>query len=160
MIPKVARTYRPSPRSGSSPGFTLLEAVVVLLIVSFGLSLFWAGSFKQEESVRTRAFVSELSQFLAAARSQALLQGAPNPCVYDRKQAVISEELKGRSIQIPQGVQLRLQDQPQGIQDSQVAVFFPDGAFGLRIKGVQSSRHAFQVQTDLLQGRIEFRETG
>lgn len=136
-------------------GFTLLEMLVVLLIISVSMGLFFGMNFRQKESMIIRSFSSELSMFLSAARSSALLTGRENVCFYNPGSGLVFDELKGVSLAVPEKVDLVFSEfEPD--KQMVLAIFYADGALVLEDFFIRSSEHEFFPEIDPFMGRVRF----
>ncbi len=142
------------PGRSSSRGFSLLELLVVLLIISVAGGLFFGMNFRQKEAIEARAFASELSQFMRTARSHAILEGRDNLCEYNPEAASVQETLRGKTIKAPQGVQLVFEDARDG--ESVFAIFFADGSMVVDDFVVTSGEFRLFPVVDPFLGRISF----
>jgi len=145
----------PRPSFCRLRGFTLLELLVVLLIISVSMGLFFGMNFRQKESVLARSFASELSQFMRTARSHALIAGRQNTCEYLPEKRMVVEQLKGRSLKVPDEVQLIFKD--NGAEENFVfAAFFPDGSLVVDPFVVRAGETVLLPETDPFLGRVRF----
>lgn len=152
----VGRIKTPSCSELPTPeGFSLLEMLVVLLIISVTMGLFFGVNFRQKESVVIRSFASELSMFLQAARGQAVADGRTNLCFYYPEKALITDELKGRNIQVPEGVEIVFKDKDHS-ERYVFASFFSDGSLILEDFFIKSQEHEYHPEADPFMGRVRF----
>ncbi len=138
-------------------GFSLLEMLVVLLIIAVTTGLFFGINFRQKESVIVRSFSSELAMFLSAARGQAIVDGRDNICVYFPEAGLVTDELKGRVLAVPEGVELVFTDHEK-MEKRAFASFFPDGSLVLEEFTVKSSEHEFRPRADPFLGKVVFEQ--
>lgn len=136
-------------------GFSLLEMLVVLLIISVTMGLFFGLNFRQKESVVIRSFASEMSMLMTAARSQALLKGKDNFCIYHPEAGRVFEELSGREIAIPEGIELFFRELDPA-EKYVFASFFPDGSIILENFVLRSGEHEYVPVSDPFMGRVRF----
>jgi prepilin-type N-terminal cleavage/methylation domain-containing protein len=136
-------------------GFSLLEMLVVLLIIAVTMGLFFGINFRQKESIIIRSFSSELSMFMAAARGQAILDGRENICVYHPQARLVSEELKHRSLAVPEEIELVFEDS-ETAEKHVLAIFYPDGSLVLEDFFVRSPEHKYLPEADPFMGRVRF----
>lgn len=147
------RTQNGKPRTLN--GFSLLEMLVVLLIIAVTMGLFFRINFRQKESVIIRSFSSEMSMFMAAARGQAIVHGRENICLYLPDSGMITEELKGRELPVPEGVELVFEDSDKTGKRA-FASFYPDGSIVLEDFFIRSLEHKFVPEADPFMGRVRF----
>ncbi len=138
-------------------GFTLIELLVVLLIIFVSMGLFFGMNFRQKESVLVRSFASELSQFLRAARSYAVLEGLQNNCTYCPETRTVTEELRGNTVQVPEGVELFFCSSKKDYGFI-LATFFSNGSLVIENFGLMSGEHVFLHETDPFLGRVSFHQ--
>ena len=140
---------------GTPGGFSLLEMLVVLLIIAVTMGLFFGINFRQKESIIIRSFSSELSMFMIAARGQAIVDGRENICVYHREAKLVTEELKGRSLSVPEELELIFEDHENAAKHV-FAFFYPDGSIVLEDFHVRSPEHKYVPEADPFMGRVKF----
>ncbi len=143
-----------SCRRLSCKGFSLLELVVVLLIISISAGLFLGINFRQKESIELRSFASELSQFMRTARSHALLEGRDNLCRYHPDKGEVVQTLKGKSLSLPAGVELVFADDRGS--DRVFAEFFADGSMVVDEFILRAGEHRMVPKADPFLGRVKF----
>jgi prepilin-type N-terminal cleavage/methylation domain-containing protein len=113
------------PRSG----FSLLELLVVMLIMSVTMGLFLGYNHGQQGTVQMRAAANESRQFLRLAQGYALLEGRDNTCLYQTQGHVLTETLRGRELQLPEKVRLTVGDEASlSDANATVTVFYADGS--------------------------------
>ncbi|RQD75590.1 prepilin-type N-terminal cleavage/methylation domain-containing protein, partial [Desulfonatronospira sp. MSAO_Bac3] len=111
-------------------GLSLLEVMVVLIIMLLGMGLYLGINYRQQESLEVRAFASELGRFMGAAGSSAVVNATDNACVYVKADREVVENLKGRSITVPDGARIVLPEDP-GAEEFVLAFFYADGSMGV-----------------------------
>lgn len=110
-------------------GFSLLELLAVLLIISVATGVFFGYNYTQRDTVRLRSAVGELRQFLRLAQGYALLEGQENVCVYDGQKHVFRETLRNRELALPEAATVGLDDADGGTETPRfVTRFYPDGS--------------------------------
>ncbi len=138
-------------------GFSLLELLVVLMIMSITAGLVFGINFRQKESVIIRSFSSELSRFMRLARSYALLDGLENLCTYHKNDGRIVELLRGKDITVPEEVELVF-DGAVHADPFALGVFYPDGSVIMEDFAVKSLSHTYTPELDPLMGRVDFKK--
>ncbi|WP_158269856.1 type II secretion system protein [Desulfonatronum sp. SC1] len=123
-------------------GFSLLELLVVMLIISVSLGIFLGYNYTQRDTVMLRSTVSEARQFLRMAQGFALLEGRDNECVYQPQEHLLRETLRGRELTLPEIVRVSAEDlQPLGDAHLRVTAFYADGSsLGGRLKLAAADR--------------------
>lgn len=142
----------------SVKGFTLLELLVVLLIMSISMGLFLGFNYSQRESIQLKATAKELSQFLRTAKSYSLVEGKKNKCLYLPNKNIVIEELHQRRISVPPSISIAHAGQ-EGKEQVLLATFFPDGSAVAESIQLQSSEEKIKVQIDPLLGDITISES-
>ena len=157
--------------------FTLVELIVVVAIMGMGLSIFLGINYRQREAFHWRANLRELHVFLKVARSYAVLERRRNDCRYNSKQRVFSESLRGRRVELADGVEFVLSDEQQAQLESAVGksevadeeaeeievdvvivTFYADGgASGEPLEIISGRRGAF-LEVDPLTGTVKVEE--
>lgn len=118
-------------------GFSLLELLVVMLIMSIALGVFLGYNHSQRETVKLRSAVNETRQFLRMAQGFAILEGRDNECLYVSEGHALQESLRGRKLALPDVVRLNVEDDPPARNDDHllVTLFYGDGsALGATVK--------------------------
>ena len=138
-------------------GFTLIELLVVLLIIFVSMGLFFGMNFRQKESVLVRSFASELSQFLRTARSYAVLEGRQNFCMFCPETRSVTEELRGRTVQVPEGVDLVFCGGSKG-NGFVLATFFSNGSLIIEKFSLKSGEYVYFPETDPFSGKVSFHQ--
>ncbi|HMB31018.1 MAG TPA: prepilin-type N-terminal cleavage/methylation domain-containing protein [Desulfohalobiaceae bacterium] len=138
-------------------GFTLLELLVVLLIISVSLGLVFGFNYKQKASVQLKASGQELAHFLRMARSKALVQGQKNICYYNSSQHEFVDLLQNKKISLPSSISLNLasKDKPAS---GKIASFYPDGSAEAGKIELKSGQSTLNLKIDPLLGEISFND--
>ncbi|EMG39089.1 prepilin-type N-terminal cleavage/methylation domain-containing protein [Desulfocurvibacter africanus PCS] len=126
------RVQAPSMRQA---GFTLLEVIVVVLIISLMAGAVAGMAYRQSDAFRLTLAGRQVYGFLRSARSFALLDERENPCLYDPETRELTEQARGKRLRLPDGVNLAWsesagtaepeEDREEGVP---VARFYPDGS--------------------------------
>ena len=147
---------RPTNRSGT-PGFTLIEVIVVLVILGLGLALLTTRGPLRSTALDLRAATSEITQALRLARARAIATDRP---------VIVALDPAGNAFRVGSG---STQTLPRGVTLEATAVqgpaagiaafrFAPDGsASGGRITLTAGGRSAV-VGVDWLTGRVSVGE--
>ena len=136
-------------------GFTLLELLAVLLIISVSTGLFLGMNFRQKESVQARSFASEMSQLMRTARSHAIMDGQLNLCEYQGKSGRVVEQLRGRSLAVPDKVKLYFADL-ESDESMVFASFFSDGSLIIENFELRAGDIRMLPEADPFTGRVRF----
>ncbi len=142
-------------------GFSLLELLVVMLIISVALGIFLGYNYAQRDTVMLRSAVSETRQFLRLAQGYALLEGRNNECVFLPLEHLLRETLRGRELTLPENVRLSANDlEPLDDEHLRVTVFFADGSsLGGRLMLAAAEREMV-IRIDPVLGETHLEEDG
>lgn len=136
-------------------GFTLLELLIVMLILSFVMALtvvyIGRGGLGDDLKIATRKVVAAARQ----ARAAAVLQNREVVFEIDLGQRLLGTENLARNLSLPEGIQIKVQAaESEQIDPKRAGIrFFPDGgSTGGRVTLSAGNRH-FSVVIDWLSGR-------
>ncbi len=154
MITKWLNSDRSTTMSGSAFGFTLLELLVVILIMSISMGLFLGLNYGQKESVQLKAAGRELAQLFKTAKSYALLQGKKNKCLYLSEENIIKDELRGKKVSLSEKIVISSvntsNDEPIAL-----ATFYPDGSAQAEKITLKSGSKTINIKIDPLLGQVK-----
>ncbi|HDS16239.1 MAG TPA: prepilin-type N-terminal cleavage/methylation domain-containing protein [Proteobacteria bacterium] len=102
-------------RGARTSAFTLVEMIVVVAIMTLGLSLFLGLNHRQRESLVWRTKLRELQVFFKAARSHAILQRKTNDCLFNPESGGLREQLDRRRVLLGPGVEIELNAAQQAL---------------------------------------------
>jgi len=151
----------PNPNSSSQGGFTLLEMLIVLVILSITLSFASVRYVGRTEQVSPTQFIDELAALLSAERNRALSVGEMSDVVFDLENRNIS----GGSFQktIPEYLSIKLTIGRELLVEEKKGLvrFFPDGSsVGAEIKAFYpNSSLAALAKVNWLTGIISTEES-
>jgi prepilin-type N-terminal cleavage/methylation domain-containing protein len=129
MTPLSAPRHPPRQASISrGSGFSLMELLVVMLIISIASGVFLGYNYRQRDSVRLRSAAGEVRQFLRVVQGHAVLEGRDNTCQYRIGEHTLVEALRGRKLALPESVTLDLEGQRLEEEAVVLARFFADGS--------------------------------
>ncbi|NHN68211.1 general secretion pathway protein H [Pseudomonas sp. NFACC09-4] len=107
-------------------GFTLLEMLAVLVLISIALLLLASGITRGLAHARERQSVNELLVSLRQARTQAIVQGRPMSLIFDLQSTCYRvEQFAPRCLSA--GTQLRVET-AEGLGKDATMIFYPDGS--------------------------------
>ncbi len=118
-------------RSYRRAGFTLIELIIVVLLISISLGVLAGRNYSQQDSLKLRVAARNLYSFLLGARSAAVLGRAENRCVYHRGADSVSDSLRQRQLRLPAAVTMAL---PASLDDDpplaqwDVVTYYADGS--------------------------------
>ncbi|WP_321531236.1 prepilin-type N-terminal cleavage/methylation domain-containing protein [uncultured Desulfuromonas sp.] len=143
----------------SPHGFTLIELIVVVLLISLSTALVIGVNFRQSDSVRLNAAARELQAFLQLARSRAIFLKQNNRCFYQSSSRQISADLASHPFVLPQSVELIVNTvEGGGMNDTEAKqpflLYYADGsAAGPKISLVNAGKR-IAVTIDPLLGFV------
>jgi len=155
MVQSAHRGPAPIKRS-DSPGFTLLELLVVLGIIGLMLALLPPFLPKTLDGQKVKAAARELATGLRGARSQAIATQRDVALELDvgAKRFTVGE--RTRMLDLPRDTQIKLRTASTEQQTSSIGAirFFPDGSTtGGEITLTRGAR-AYAIQVTWLTGRV------
>ncbi len=161
----------------SDSAFTLVELIVVVAIMTMGMSLFLGINYRQREAFRWRGNLRELHVFLKVARSYAVLERRTNECRYNLEQRSFDESLRGRRVELAAGVEFVLSDEQQALIEALendgaaaeveteasspevvMVTFYADGGASGGHLEVRGGRKGALLEVDPLTGEVKVEE--
>jgi general secretion pathway protein H len=158
-------------------GFTMIELVVVLLIITLSAALVTPSLSRFSKSVELKGAAKKISVILRYYRSEAVHKGAVYQVLFDSEarevkvQAVESEEAteeekKGerivtKSYILPEGIQIKEVEapSPQFPSDFPAIEFYPNGGSnGGTILLDTQNRKGFRIKVNFLTGTVKIEE--
>ncbi len=139
-------------------GFTLLELMLVMVLLSLSVSLFLGIQFQQRDNLRLRNSARRLFTFFQAARSQALLANRDNDCWYQTASRQVVETIKRRHLALPEKVFL-LSESTSGTSEEvpekiHLARFYADGTVSGDLLTLRSGKKSLILSFDPLLGTM------
>ena len=148
MIPR--RAYRRA-------GFTLIELIIVVLLISISLGVLAGRNYSQQDSLKLRTAARNLYSFLLGARSAAVLGRAENRCVYHRAAATVSDTLRQRQLRLPPAVALippaALDDDPP-LPQWDIVTYYADGSSAGAAVTLRCGASQLQLRVDPVLGFV------
>lgn len=141
--------------AGRRGGFTLLELLVVLVLLTAVTALV-APAFLKTGGVEAQAAARSLAAGLRRARSHAIRKGAEAALTVDVERREFSLSFEDRARRLPRDVELTLYTARAAVENSARGAirFFPDGgSTGGRIT-IESGKRKVLVDVDWLSGRV------
>ena len=140
-------------------GFTLIELIIVVLLISLSASLVIGLNFRQSDSVRLSAASRELQAFLQLARSRAVFLGQENRCFYQAASRQITAQLAARPLVLPENVSLVFDDDQHDITSDPEAIkpllhYYPDGSAAAPLFSLVNASKRIAVTIDPLLGFV------
>lgn len=136
-------------------GFTLIELIVVVFLISLSLGVVVGINFKQSDSLQMKSSARQLYSFLLTARSLAILHNQVNRCWYLPEQDEVVSDIQERPLSVPPKVSLALPGQePFSNGKMLLAYFYPDGSAGAGEFCLQSGKRAMMLRVDPFLGFV------
>jgi len=151
-------------------GFSLIELIVVLVLISISLSLVAPSLSRFSKNIELKATVKKISAILRYCRSEAINRGKVYQVFFDselreiRVQSVASSEEKGKedknfpkTYPVPIGVKMKEvnTEMPQYPSDLPTIEFYPNGASnGGNILFDTEDRSGFRISVNFLTGIV------
>jgi general secretion pathway protein H len=146
-------------RPPSQSGFSLLEVLIVLLVVSAATAITTSAMFRPSPAKDEQRFARDLQSMMEDARGGALRTGQATHVVFDpeRKLVGLGDALAG-AIEIPESVRVRL------TYDDDLArpgiAFFPDGGSTGGTFEIERGDQVRHLEIDWLLGVTRWRDGG
>ncbi|HET7873908.1 MAG TPA: GspH/FimT family pseudopilin [Methylomirabilota bacterium] len=144
-----------------SPGFTLIELVIVLFVLALGATVVVPAVGRGVDSVRGRAEVAGVAAFLRAAREQAVTRGEPHEVRLDpAARALLLVSGGARTVRSTRQLSPGFEITPD-VPGGTAVAFYPQGlssggSFSIRAPGARP----YIVSVDPLTGRVSSRLAG
>ena len=155
--------------------FTLVELIVVVAIMTMGMSLFLGINYRQRETFHWRSNLRELHVFLKVARSYAVLERRTNECRYNLEQRSFDESLRGKRVELAAGVEFVLSDEQQAQVEARegdgvaadgeelkpeivMVTFYADGGASGGPLEIRGGRRGATLEIDPLTGEVKVEE--
>ena len=150
-----SRKQNPNKRNA---GFTLLEMLIVLVILSALLSTAYFRYTPAQSKVSNFEFGNNLRAELGKGRSFAQLKGKPIEAIFDLENRMIS--ILSQQLTIPENIYLTIFTGRENVRSSRKAIlrFLPDGSsIGAKIEIQQSGNPNVELNVHWLTGAITAR---
>ncbi|AMB86064.1 type II secretion system protein GspH [Pseudomonas agarici] len=143
---------------GATRGFTLLEMLVVILIISIGTSLLAHSVTGGLDNARERQAKRELSLALRSVRSQAVLSGQPTTLHFDLRRDSYRIGHQAEHF-LPEGMHLRLTTAVDLSSSRDGAVeFYPDGGSSGGNVYLERGPNSWRVDIAWLTGKVSWQD--
>lgn len=181
----MSRSKFRSPMKGRKKGFTLIELMVVLIVLSLGIVLLFPSFGRMSQTVELKAAVKKIASILRYYRSEAVQKGLVFQVVFDGETREIrvrpvetepvetesdkaggekSEEGTARDKErylLPEGIQVKEIKIPVSRYSSDLPVieFYPNGGSngGSFVLERENSK-PYRIQVNFLTGVVEIKE--
>lgn len=152
------------PGGGRRRGFTLLELLVVMLLLSLGISLVAGSVGHGLGRQQPKFFVRRLVDLCRQARGQAMTAGRPRAVVIDGEERRCYLENSGTKIRIPAAMRIETEKKlrPAARGDGRYRLwFFPDGSSsGDQLLFSLDEQPFYRLTLDPLTGCLTLRAAG
>jgi general secretion pathway protein H len=141
-------------------GFTLVELLVVLLLLSLLLAVVPPLFSRAFPGLEARGAARSLAASLRNARSEAVFSGHDQAVIFDLENKRYQRQGSGRATALPGALELDLVTAREELLDDRVGAirFYPDGSStGGRVT-LGDERGGWMVDVDWLSGRIDIHE--
>ncbi len=158
----MARTQTSPAGSPSTAGFTLLELVIALAILSLILAVVIPfvslGTGRAEIKASARAIASELR----LARSEAISQARAQTLIFDLQRKRFGQDRDNLANRLPDDVEMTLLTaESERLDQHQAGIrFFPNGSSTGGKVTIATDKLRFEVSVDWLTGKVVIQEPG
>ncbi|WP_223232765.1 GspH/FimT family pseudopilin [Pseudomonas brenneri] len=135
-------------------GFTLLEMLAVLVLLSIAYTLLAAGITRGITSVRERQSVTELMQGMRQARAQAIFEGRPVSLHFDLLKACYGGQQRPLRC-LNSNLQLRVEVAAALAGETVAITFYPDGSSSGGNVRVTSASGEARIDVSWLTGNVK-----
>ena len=139
-------------------GFTLVELLIVLVIMSLLLSLVPPLLSNVMPSVTIKATANDLYHDLKYVRNMAVLSGRQSSIVIDTVNSSYSSESKdnGKIIKLPSDIRITVENAQlqQLTEENQIISFFADGSSSGGVVLLNTDDQIFTITVDWLIGKV------
>lgn len=139
-------------------GFTLVELLVVLAIMSLSATLVFGVNFRQRDKAIIRDFGVSLGGYLQLSRSMALTKGVTARCLLDPVKGQVSSPLVNKSLAVPVGLKVRIGGPGEAPAEEVVLMeYYMDGSSSGGDIDLEYGEYTAQVSIDPLLGQTMYR---
>lgn len=150
----------PISRTDGQAGFTLVEMLAVLVILTLAATAVVQGGRRSIETANVRAFLIEAEAMMREARTAAIEKMEVQDVVLDTGARQLSFPGAGKVVKVPQGVSLdgKLASVPGSGADGYVIRFYPAGSSsGATLPFVYQGR-TYELRVIWLTGQVDVRQ--
>jgi general secretion pathway protein H len=143
-----------------SRGFSLIELIVVLIILSLSISLVFPSLSRFSKAIELKGTVKKVSAILRHCRSEAVNKGKVYQVLIDsdlRQARVQSLEEMGEDEKREEKIQKKIYQIPDGIQINEALIeFYPNGGSnGGSILFSSQNRKGYKIEVHFLTGMVK-----
>jgi prepilin-type N-terminal cleavage/methylation domain-containing protein len=176
----MSRSIFRSPMKGRKKGFTLIEFIVVLMVLSLGIVLVYPSFGRMSQGVELKAAAKKIASILRYYRSEAVQKGLVFQVIFDgetreirvrpvategaKPEAEKSEEKTEKEKEryvLPDGILVKEMKIPDSRYPSDLPVieFYPNGGSnGGSFLLERENTKAYRIQVNFLTGVVEIKE--
>lgn len=146
-------------RTRTAGGFTLLEMIVALILLSVAVTLVFGFNVRQKDRLVLQEFGTTLCAYLQLTRSSALAEGRRKVCLLDRESMDVFSPGLGRVVRIPEGVDIRRVNplRTEGNGTERLMEYFMDGSSSGGEVELAYGENIGVIEVDPLLGRTRVR---
>ena len=139
-------------------GFTLIEMIVVMVLISVSAATVFGYNFAQQENLRLKGAAREAYSFLRTSRSYAIMEGRDNVCTYVIDERRFVDNLGNISMELPEDVSMEM---PEGfvrtmdVKTVDVARFHAQGTADPDVIVLASSEKRLLLTIDPVLGEVK-----
>lgn len=150
----------PISRTEAQAGFTLVEMLAVLVIMTLAATAIVQGGRHSIEAANVRAFLIEAEAMLRDARTAAIEKMAVQDVVLDTEGRQLEYPGAGKVLKVPQGVSLdgKLASVPGSGGDGYVIRFYPAGSSSGATLPFVYQGQTYELRVIWLTGQVDVRQ--